>query len=238
MNAINYKGASPIYWKAFLILLMIGSLFNIGGCVAIGHGTYSWPTFVGESQKDEETEYPVVELPGIKIQVVPRNRDSFDFIGPLIPLIPVWQHEDGAKFWIGVRLDPQAQEFVFDPFKVTVEIDGGKHLIPDGFTGPFIATKEHPKNFCSESLEPKNEIIEHVTFRVTEETCFGIAYNIITPKPDINFEVLIGGLEQKEGPMNVPRIKFEKIERRGWSFCLSESVCTDHWTMTRNQSAP
>lgn len=232
MNAMNYKGASPIYWKAFLILLTIGSLFNIGGCVAIGHGTYSWPTFVGGSDDDDDgKKYPILNLPGIAIQVVAHNGDSFGLVGPVVPFIPIWEHTGGSPFWIGVHLNPEVKEFVFDPFQVGLELEGGQLLLPERFTGPFMATEDDPTMFCSGIFNPEFHKSEHATFFVIGEMCFGIAFNIIAPKPDAKFSVLIDGLEQKERSVSVPKITFGKKERGGWSVCLNGSICTEHWTM-------
>lgn len=216
--------------KAFLILLMIGNLFNIGGCVAIGHGTYSWPTFVGGSEADDGKEYPVLNLSGIAIRVVAHNDDSFGLIGPVVPFIPIWEHTGGSPFWIGVHLNPEIKEFVFDPFQVGLALEGGQLLLPERFTGPFMSTEDDPTRFCSGIFDPEFHKSEHATFFVIGEMCFGIAFNIITPKPDAKFSVLIDGLEQKERSVSVPKITFGKKERGGWSICLSGSVCTEHWT--------
>lgn len=231
MNDSDHKDICLTCSKAFLILLMIGILFNNEGCAAVGHGAYSWPTFVGDSKEHSEQKYPVLDLSGIAIEVFAQNSDSFGFIGPVVPLIPIWQHADGTPFWIGVHLDPQAQEFAFDPFKVIVQMEGRQPLIPEGFTGPFMATKDNPRAVCAESFNPKILKSEHATFSVIGDMCFGIAYNILTPKPDEKFYVFVEGLEQNERSVTVPKIRFEKKERRGWSFCLTGSICTDHWTM-------
>lgn len=230
MDDIDCKNICEVCSKAFLILLMIGSLFNIGGCVVVGHGTYSWPTFVGGSEDDNGKEYPDLNLSGMAIRVVAHNADSFGLFGPVVPFIPIWEHTGGSPFWIGLHLTPEVKEFVFDPSKVVLELEGGQLLLPERFTGPFMATEDNPKKFCSGIFDPKNHKSEHATFFVIGEMCFGIAYNIITPKPDAKFSVLIDGLEQKERSVNVPKIIFNKKERRGWSICLSGSVCTEHWT--------
>ena len=231
MDDIDCKNICEVCSKAFLILLMIGSLFNIGGCVAVGHGTYSWPTFVGGSEADDEKEYPVLNLSGIAIRVVAHNGDSFGLIGPVVPFIPIWEHTGGPPFWIGVYLSPKVKEFVFDPSKVGLELEGGQLLLPERFTGPFMATEDNPTGFCSGIFDPKIHKSERATFFVLGEMCFGIAYNIITPTPDAKFSVLIDGLEQAKQSVNVPKITFDKKERGGWSVCLSGSICTEHWTL-------
>ena len=109
MNDMNYKAASLICSKAFWAILMIGSLFNIGGCVVVGHGTYSWPTFVGGSEDDNGKEYPDLNLSGIAIRVVAHNDDSFGLIGPVVPFIPIWEHTGGSPFYILLHLTPEAQ---------------------------------------------------------------------------------------------------------------------------------
>jgi hypothetical protein len=153
MDDIDCKNICEVCSKAFLILLMIGSLFNIGGCVAVGHGTYSWPTFVGGSEADDEKEYPVLNLSGIAIRVVAHNGDSFGLIGPVVPFIPIWEHTGGPPFWIGVYLSPEVKEFVFDPSKVGLELEGGQLLLPERFAGPFMATEDNPTGFCSGIFE-------------------------------------------------------------------------------------
>jgi len=231
MNDMNYKAASLICSKAFGAILMIGSLFNIAGCVVVGHGTYSWPTFVGGSEDDNGKEYPDLNLSGMAIRVVAHNADSFGLFGPVVPFIPMWEHTGGSPFWIGLHLTPEVKELVFDPSKVVLKLEGGQLLLPERFTGPFMATEDNPKEFCSGIFDPKNHKSEHATFFVLDEMCLGIAYNITTPKPDAKFSVLIDGLELAKRSVNVPKITFNKKERRGWSVCLIDSLCTEHWTM-------
>jgi hypothetical protein len=91
-------------------------------------------------------------------------------------------------------------------------------LLPAGFTGPFMATKSNPGSYCSEAFKPKGWKTEHATFSVIGEMCFGIAYNIITPKPEDKFLIFIEGLQKEERPVTVPTIQFEKKELWKWDF--------------------
>jgi hypothetical protein len=207
-----------IWSKVFLLFSMGCVLFNSGGCVGVGHVTLSWPTFVGEGRNYGEKDYPTLHLSQINIQVLAHNGDSLGFFGPVVPLVPVWEKHSGGPFWVGILLDPQAEDFTFDPFKIILEVDGGQQLDPAGFTGPFMATKSNTRSFCSEAFDAKGWKTEPATFSAIGEMCFGIAYNIVTPKPDDKFLVFVEGLQKEERPVSVPKIQFEKKARWQWFF--------------------
>jgi hypothetical protein len=72
-----------------------------------------------------------IDLPGIGVAVVPHNQGEMRGLvglGP-IPFAPYWESLDSrgrAAFWVSVRLDPEGEDFVFDPRAVSLRLAGGE----------------------------------------------------------------------------------------------------------------
>ena len=75
-----------------------------------------------------------IDLPGIGVAVVPHNKGDMRGLvglGP-IPIVPYWESQSPGRdeFWVSVRLDPEGEDFVFDPRAVSLRLAGASPSRP------------------------------------------------------------------------------------------------------------
>lgn len=161
-------------------------------------------------------------LEGIDISIHANNHQIAEVsMGPAVivplPLIP-WppgivdlfrlSKEAPPPLILEIRLDPEGEEFSFNPMRVTLE-QNKKKVSPGRFRGPAPGIRYGGRWPCrwrdkSQSPDDKGELIH-----LFQWTCFRLEFDIPS-SPTQDFILSISGLEKAGSRVDVPLVHFKK----------------------------
>jgi hypothetical protein len=227
----------PIYHLIFL-----SSIFCCQGCTVLTYGTYSEPIVPASVAKVvsgpgiESSGRPVgdtIQFRDVTLTVMPRNeRMSLHIVGiSIIPFLPLPGNKNlsenyasrqkrGPLFVMRVTIDPQADNFTFDPMGVILSLPSGEELNPSAFWWPQ-SKRASPLVGCSPFLYfdkktpgpiPTAEAID--PFEIGEETCFTFVFDTAPPSPDEEFSLSVPGIKKRGQDLAIPPIRFQP--HSGW----------------------
>jgi hypothetical protein len=201
------------------------------GCAAIQRWEISRPALERPTSAAIDGE-GYIGLPRLKVAVTSRNdRVIFAFAGPAIvvplPIIPlpgslIDPPKREPPFWIDVAIDPEGEDFTFDPGKVRLHVNERAALAPTLTRGPApvgdFPNHRRGKVICDLNRWGDSRVT--VPIPVRERTCFSLRFEIVPPSADTSFVVSLDGLAKGGQPVALPQILFTK--GRAWSFfcCL------------------
>jgi hypothetical protein len=193
------------------------------GCTVIWNSDQSVMQPLSESlSKDPST----LVADSVVIKVVPQNGKIFGFVGPFIPIIPVWLSEAKNGFWFLISLLPKNGEITFSPSLVALKTERGDTFLPAGFTGPLrladiIQNNSDPRK---KLLDAKSLNVSVNPFSISAEVLVGVMFETKTIDPDQHFTLVLKGLEKGGHPIEVPPLKFSKERRRHFDFLLFDPL--------------
>ena len=206
----------PLF-RTVLVPLLLGCILSSSGCVWVGYRSSSVPILSESGELDSDNNrYPALHLQEMNIRLVPHNGYSFGLMGPVVPVIPLWENPSPRPFWVGIFFDAQAEGITFDPNKVTLILERGHEVLPTTFTGPFSTEEKKRNDPCKEIFESAAWKVEQVPFYVIGKMCMGVAYNIEPPTLKEKFTVVLDGIQKDRQPLLGSRIEFEEESKWIW----------------------
>ena len=162
----------------------------------------------------------------VVIKVAPENSKVFGFVGPVLPIIPVWHSEGSNRFWFLISLFSQNGEITFDPRRVALETEQGDIYVAMGFSGPLglaelVRNKSDPHK---KLLDEKVLNVSASPFAISTEVLIGVMFEIETIDPEQHFTLVLKGLEREGHSIEVPPLKFSKERRRHLDFLLFDPL--------------
>jgi hypothetical protein len=162
----------------------------------------------------------------VVIKVIPENGKIFGFVGPFIPIIPIWHSEAKNSFWLLISLLSQNGEITFDPRRVVLETERGDTFLAAGFKGPL-----HLADIIQNNSDPRKKLLDEKSlnisvspFSISEEVLVGVMFETKTIDPDQHFTLVLKGIERGGHPIEVPPLKFNKERRRHFNFLLFDPL--------------
>jgi|SRR6266850_1256959 len=192
------------------------------GCALLGVQAISRPALEagGPHRMDDEGW---VALARARIAVAARNdRATAAFIGPApfvpLPIFPLppsalETRRPEATFWVDVAIDPEGEDFVFDPADVRLNLGETADLRPVRMRGPASvirgAGRRHTSALCGgdEAARPISDVA------LTQLACVSLEFDMVPPAPDVPFTVSVRGLSDRGTPVEVPTVRFTKGHR-------------------------
>ena len=206
----------PLF-RTVLVPLLLGCILSSSGCVWVGYRSSSVSVLPESCDLDsDKNPYPALSLQELNIRLVPHNGHSFGLVGPVVPLVPLWERPSRRPFWIGILFDAQTEGITFDPNKVTLILERGHEVLPTTFTGPFSTEEKKRNEPCTEIFESAAWKVEQVPFYVIGRMCIGVAYNIDPPTQKEKFAVVLDGIEKDRQPVWGSRVECEEGSKWIW----------------------
>lgn len=171
------------------------------------------------------TDSVTVDLDSVTIAVLPKNHKFFAFIGPLVPVIPIWHSEAESRFWFLLQLSPKIGEITFHPNSIALATDQGDTIHLAGMSGPVLISgfRNYPL-FYDKSLAIKGLNDSVIPMTISEKVIVGLMFDTETLGPDRHFTLVLTGLERQEHPIEVPPLKFKKSLKMGFDFGLFDPL--------------
>jgi len=206
--------AKDLRIAALALFVVVGSL-TLDGCVSMMRGYVSSPTAEGGSIKSE-TEL-CVRIKSLdlcaKSAAVPDQFHLFFlglYAGIPVPLLPmpygIYEYfsppeKKAVDEEIVLRLLDNNEKFSFDPMKVVLKKMDQGTLTPSKFE---CAVDElgYQRKFTSASEIPDTK---------------GIYCRLTFDSHDWDFDLLVGGIETKKGPLDAPLIHFKRGIEQSWT---------------------
>jgi hypothetical protein len=161
-----------------------------------------------------------IDLPGIGVAVVPHNKGELRGlvgVGP-IPIVPYWESQSRGRneFWVSVRLDPEGEDFVFDPRAVSLRLAGGEPLSPSAFAGPNPGSTDRRQGrpWCGDPGRRPTAPIAPIP--IAQVACFGVRFDVPPPPPAQPFTVTVSGILRAGQAWPAVTIGFAKGEVWGY----------------------
>lgn len=212
----------------WLVPVVALALF-INGCAVLGYERFSNPSIEPEAGVTFGGN-GVIGLPGMDLEAVANTYDHSPFflLGIVVPIIPFPSFLDRPQFEIDLILDPEGEDFTFDPGRVSVRVADGPAIPPTTFKhGPGAFDVEEPPYAWSFHRSPEVSCLNRFPYRdpapedlpisaplpVTERSCFRLIFDRRAPSPREPLLLSIGGISKAGQPFPVPPIRFEK----GWT---------------------
>lgn len=177
-----------------------------------------------------------IQVREVTVTVLPKNeRVWLNILGIIVPFLPLpgnsnlsenyaSRQKRGPLFVMRLTINPQADNFTFDPKGVSLSLPSGAELNPSAFWGPQ-SREVNPLVGCSPFIyfDKKTrgpistaETIDHLEIR--EETCFTFLFDTAPPSPDQEFSLSITGIRKGGQTFAMPPIHFQR--HSGWYFSL------------------
>lgn len=189
-----------------LFLTVICFAILLQGCMVFQHSIFSAPRIL-ETDGEVRSNRIQIEKPGLKLSVRTSYRPVIEeIVGPCLwPLcLPPFIHTirktgpDDILPYTGIELvfNSKDQGFSFDPRRVVLLAEDGRSIMLRSFTGPGYGKKEG----VGSAEGP---------VALNRTSYFSLFFD--RPSyPDMNFTLVINGLEKEGKPVQIPAIHFQK----------------------------
>jgi hypothetical protein len=179
------------------------------GCVLVGVTDISQPS----------DQLPgAIELPGIGVMVVPHNEGEWRGLIGVVPVVPIWEQPERPRggFWVSVWLDPEGEDFTFDPRAVVLRVRDGAALAPSAFTRPRQANVERRSRWPPCAFPRGQSPEASAPISITQIACVDMRFDVDPPPPEQRFSVLVSGI-RRAGQAH-PSVEVSFQEGKRWEF--------------------
>jgi hypothetical protein len=160
-----------------------------------------------------------IELPGIGVTVVPHNEGGWHGLIGIVPIVPVWETPPArspGEFWISVRLDPEGEDFTFDPRAVALRVGDGAAMAPGAFSRPREAGDDPRLRTGSCARPGKPSLAPTAPISITQLACVDVRFDIDPPPPAQRFAVTVSGI--RRAGQAYPTVEVSFHEGKRWQF--------------------
>lgn len=182
-------------------------------------------TDVSRPSREPGELYPVnpdgsIALPGIVLAVIPKNSGAMGgLLGP-VPLLPVWAGSPArpaGEFWISVQMDPEGEDFTFDPGGVALRLVAGEPLAPSAVSGPGPGSwRSGAPVWSAWSCGVQTDRARPLTgpIGVTQLSCVSVRFSVATPSTEHEFWVTVAGIAR--AGRTVPPVTVRFVRGKVW----------------------
>ena len=194
-----------------IIPLILLSILTLSGCAGFRSGFASIP-YIGDVEPISEEKFfefydHSLVLPGMELNVYINNRIRTRDIGVMLFVVPMYidlidepYYKDTDRFQISLSIIPKEQGFTFNPFEVTVTVDG------QSFKPAATELRQGPYNDDIRSVIDKETPLKKDKFQAIDMT-----FDRPVPTTDRTITLNIGrALIHPQHPA-IPTIRFKKV---------------------------